>query len=271
MTAPRDRSAPRSDRSAPSAEPVVVVSGAAGTLGRAIANELAKRGASLVLLDRDGSGIEKLARDLEPAARAEAIRADLTTWDELESAVVAATNVFGGADVVVNSIGTEGPVGPVEELPLAEVMRSYEINVFSVLRLMQLFIAHFKGRDGGRIVNLASGAGLAGTSQMVAYSSSKHAVVGLTRSAAAELASSGIAVNAVCPGCVTSPMMARIEADLGYRAEVGAASGALFASSIPAQRYATPEEVANLVAYLAIDAPSYLTGATLVLDGAMRA
>ena len=102
---------------------------------------------------------------------------------------------------------------------------------------------------------------------MAAYSSSKHALVGLTRSLAREVARYGISANAVCPGCIESPMMERIEDDLAAITGVSAS----FADAIPAGRYATPQEVAGLVTYLALDAPPYLTGAALVIDGGLRA
>jgi NAD(P)-dependent dehydrogenase (short-subunit alcohol dehydrogenase family) len=132
---------------------------------------------------------------------------------------------------------------------------------------MKALIPHFKAAGAGRIINIASGAGLAGSEFMAAYSSSKHALIGLTRSAARELAPYGVPVNAVCPGVIESPMMDRIERSLeGLTGRVSS-----FESAVPMGRYAQPAEVANLVTYLAIDAPLYLTGAALVIDGALRA
>jgi NAD(P)-dependent dehydrogenase (short-subunit alcohol dehydrogenase family) len=126
---------------------------------------------------------------------------------------------------------------------------------------MRALVPGLRERGGGRIVNLASGAGLAGAELMTVYSASKHAVVGLSRTAARELAPYGIAVNALCPGCVESPMMSRVEQ----------AAGGSFVDAIPAGRYATTEEIADVAAYLALEAPPYLTGAAIVVDGALRA
>ena len=124
-----------------------------------------------------------------------------------------------------------------------------------------------KEQQFGRIINMASGAGLSGTPYMTPYNSSKHAVVGITRCLALELGNSGIQVNAVCPGCVESEMMSRIEEEFA-RIEGEPVS---WESSIPLERYAKPEEVASLVGYLAKDAPEYINGQALIIDGGMRA
>ena len=123
--------------------------------------------------------------------------------------------VFGRLDAVVNNAGVEGPISPAEDLDLEDVLAVYQVNVFGTLRVMKAVLPTFKGQRSGRIVNVASGAGTAGTAFMAAYSSSKHAVIGLTRSIAREVADHNVLVNAVCPGSVESPMMDRIEAELG--------------------------------------------------------
>jgi NAD(P)-dependent dehydrogenase (short-subunit alcohol dehydrogenase family) len=147
------------------------------------------------------------------------------------------------------------------------VRRVFDINVFALLAFSGVAMRHFRSVRAGRIVNLASGAGLAGTGMMAAYAASKHAVVGLTRSMAQEAGPAGIAVNAVCPGCVDSPMMERIEERLG-ELEGKAVS---FRSSIPMARYCDPAEVAETVAWLALEAPAYITGTAMVIDGGLRA
>jgi NAD(P)-dependent dehydrogenase (short-subunit alcohol dehydrogenase family) len=250
------------------APPTVAVTGAAGTPGKAIAQEFLGRGASLVLVDRDESGLNEVVRSLASAGGYVAVVADIIDDDAGAQVLGAALAAFGRLDVLVNNAGTEGPIGPVEDIAMDAALSTFQLNVFAPLRLMQACIGHFRGRGRGRIINMASGAGLAGTANMAAYSASKHALVGLTRSAAAELAGSGIAVNAICPGCVESPMMSRIESDLR---QGGGTSASPFVAGIPAARFADPREVANLAAYLAFDAPTYLTGATMVIDGAMRA
>jgi NAD(P)-dependent dehydrogenase (short-subunit alcohol dehydrogenase family) len=240
---------------------VVVVMGAGGRLGSAIADELEARGAALVLADSDESSLDR------PGARALAVRADLRGQQEVDALVREGIEAVGGVDAVVNAAGSGGPVAPTEELSADDLAELYDVNVVGPFRLLKAVLPHFKERRGGRIVNVASGTGLAGSEYMAAYSSSKHALVGLTRSLAREVARYGISANAVCPGCIESPMMERIEGDLA--AITGATAS--FADAIPAGRYATPEEVAGLVTYLALDAPPYLTGAALVIDGGLRA
>ena len=245
--------------------PVVVVAGAAGRLGSAVVEALAARGATLVLADREGDALER-ARGLagEPCLT---VPTDLREEDQVGALVARALEEFGGVDAVVNGAGTEGPVALLEDVSAEELVEVYDVNVFGPFRLLKAVLPHFKERKQGRIVNVASGAGLAGTEYSAAYSSSKHALVGLTRSLAREVARHGISVNAVCPGCIESPMMDRIERSLEAITGVRAS----FVDAIPAGRYAASDEVANLVSYLALDAPPYLTGAALVIDGALRA
>jgi 3-oxoacyl-[acyl-carrier protein] reductase len=221
----------------------VLVTGAAGELGRAVVAALEARGAEVV------------ASDLRPADGI--VAADVTRDDDVDRLVRDAAPLDG----CVNAFGAEGPVAPLEQLDLDDVRALLELNVLAVLRVLRALVPHLRARGGGRVVNLASGAGLAGAELLAAYSASKHAVVGLSRSAARELAADGIAVNALCPGCVESPMMGRIET----------AAGGPVTASIPAGRYASPAEVADVAAYLALEAPPYLTGAAIVVDGALRA
>jgi NAD(P)-dependent dehydrogenase (short-subunit alcohol dehydrogenase family) len=213
---------------------LVLVTGAAGTIGAAVVAAVEARGGAVV--------------------RSDLPDADVTRDEDVERLVREA----GPVTACVNAFGSEGQLGPLEELDLDAARALLELNVLAVLRVMKALVPGMRDRGGGRIVNLASGAGLAGADMMAAYAASKHAVVGLTRTAARELAADAIAVNAVCPGCVDSPMMARVEAVAGR-------------AQIPAGRYASPEEIAEVAAWLALEAPRYLTGAAIVVDGAMRA
>lgn len=243
----------------------MIVVGAGGRLGAAVAEALAAREARLVLADADETGLERVGSRID--GRALTQRTDIRDEQDVEALVRRAIDEHGGVDAVVNAAGVEGPVAPLEDVSPEAFADVYEANLFGPLRVLRALLPHFKGRRRGRVVNVASGAGLAGVAYMAAYSSSKHALVGLTRSLAREVAAHGVSVNAVCPGCVDSPMMERIERRLG--GIVG--GGASFIDSIPAGRYAAPDEVAGLVAYLVLDAPPYLTGEALVIDGGLRA
>jgi NAD(P)-dependent dehydrogenase (short-subunit alcohol dehydrogenase family) len=247
--------------------PVVVLTGAAGHLGRAIADGLAARGARLLLVDLDGDALVRVGAALPPGTTA-TLATDVTAPDAPAAAFDAALAAFGRVDALVNNAGIEGPVARIEDVPIEALRRVMEVNVIALAAFSQEAVRRFRAQGGGRIVNIASGAGLAGTGLMTPYSTSKHAVVGLTRSVAREVADAGITVNAVCPGCVDSPMMGRIEARLG---ELQGRDDVSFVAGIPAGRYCRPDEVADAVAWLALDAPPYVNGTAMVIDGAMRA
>ncbi len=265
--------------------PNVLLTGAAGHLGRRIAVQLASAGGRLALCDIDQDGLEMLAIELAdggaqegPAAVGSSrnrnaaadssvvVPADVTDEAAARAAVHEACDRLGGLDVLVNAAGVEGPTAPVEDLDAADVRRTFEVNVLSMFWLCGAAAEVFKAVGGGRIVNMASGAGLAGGAYTGVYHASKHAVVGLTRSLALELGPSGIVVNAVCPGFVESPMVDRIVSALG---DMDLPTE--YAHMVPLGRYADPDEVAETVRYLACEAPEYMTGSCLVLDGGLRA
>lgn len=267
--------------------PNVLLTGAAGHLGQHIAQCLASGAADLALSDVDADRLADAAGritecggrqprsagnpDAPQEATADAapviiIAADVTDEAAARAMVHQASERLGGLDVLVNAHGIEGPTAPVEALDPDEVRRTFDVNVMSLFWLCGAAAEIFKAAGGGRIVNLASGAGLAGGAFTGVYHASKHAVVGLTRSLALELGPAGIVVNAVCPGFVESPMVDRIVASLG---DLDLPTE--YAHMVPLGRYADPDEVAETVRYLACDAPEYMTGTCLVLDGGLRA
>lgn len=241
----------------------VLLTGAAGHLGSAMTEQLADRGVEVAVNDLDAAGAAALAERFDAV---EPFGADVAEPRQASELVGQVVERFGRLDVVVNGAGIEGPTAPIDQLDPAEVERVFAVNVLSMFWICAAAVPHLRDTSG-RIVNLASGAGLAGGAFFAAYHASKHAVVGLTRSLARELGPSGIAVNAVCPGYVDSPMVRRILARLGdlTGSTVDPEPG------IPIGRMATAAEVAELVAFLALDAPGSMTGECLVLDGGMRA
>ena len=229
-----------------------------------MARLLGERSCPLALNDVDEPSVRELAASVSGAV---AFGADVSDPAAAARLAEAATDQFGAIDVLINAAGIEGPLAEVENLDPAEVRRVFAVNVMSMFWLCRAVVPAMKQQGRGRIVNLASGAGLAGGALASPYHASKHAVVGLTRSLARELGPHRIAVNAVCPGYVDSPMAERIldatETITGHRPEV--------IDQVPMGRLADPAEVASTVAFLALDAPEYLTGESLVLDGALRA
>lgn len=242
----------------------VLITGAGGHLGPPMARSLADRSVALVLNDIDGEAVERVAGSIDNAV---AVPADVS---DPEAAAWLVADVFdrvGPVDVLVNAAGIEGPISPIEDVGDEAVKRVFDVNVMSVFWLCRAVVPAMKERRAGRIVNIASGAGLAGGAWASPYHASKHAVVGLTRSLARELAPHGVAVNAVCPGYVESPMVERISA----REEAITGLAPDIARAVPMGRMADAAEVAATVAFLALDAPIYMTGSTLVLDGGLRA
>lgn len=246
-----------------------VVTGGAGHLGRAIGAALAQRGMSVMLSDVTPERVQEAIAAIEaPDGTVRGHVADVTDEHSVAGLVEATIDAFGEISVVVNNAGVEGPVVPTDELSLDEARFVYEVNAVAVLAVIKHTLPHLRRHGAGRIINIASGAGISGAAFMATYNSSKHAVIGITRSVAREVAPEGIAVNAVCPGCIESPMMDRIEQQL---AKLRGVDDISFVSSIPMGRYATPTEVAGVVAYLALDAPTYLTGTTVLVDGGLYA
>lgn len=246
--------------------PIVLISGAGGTLGRAIAAAVAGRDARLILTDRSMDDLSAWSDEVADRTLL-SVPADLRQAAALDE-IVSAVRDVGGLDAFVNSAGVEGPVGRAEAISAEAISDTFDVNVFAAFRMLGALVPALRRRGGGRIVNVASGAGLAGVGFLAAYSASKHALVGLTRSLAREVAPDGISVNAVCPGFIESPMMQRLESAL---AEIGPTSSAAYETMIPAGRYAKPSEIAEVVAYLALEAPTYLTGAAIPVDGGFRA
>lgn len=243
--------------------PVAIVTGAAGEIGRAIVAELAKEGAALGLTDLDPAGLSAASR-LLPADAAVARPLDLRDPAGLGAFVSEVCHTFGGLDACVLAAGIAGPVGPACEASDEEIEQVFNVNVLSMFRLLRAVLPVMRAAGRGRVVALASGAGLGAAPHIAPYAASKHAVVGLVRTVAVEEASAGISVNAVCPGLVDSPMLSRIEADIR-------AAGGPEGKGPPFGRNATPNEIAETVTFLALQAPAYLTGATISIDGGLRA
>jgi len=241
-----------------------IVTGAGGIIGKSIVVNLVSDGFNVIASDINEESLNTYFAD-DKNVLIEG--GDITDLDIQKKVLNKAIEKFNKIDVLVNNAGVEGSVVPIDELNLDSVRKLYEVNVFSIISFSGLVAKKMKEQQSGRIINMASGAGLSGTPYMTPYNSSKHAVVGITRCLALELGNSGIQVNAVCPGCVESEMMSRIEQEFG-RIEGEPVS---WESSIPLERYAKPEEVASLVGYLAKDAPEYINGQALIIDGGMRA
>jgi 3alpha(or 20beta)-hydroxysteroid dehydrogenase len=244
---------------------VAIVTGAAGGIGGATSLALAARGASVLAVDLDEAGAERTAAAVvEEGGSAAAVRADVTDPDAVAGYVAECESRFGGVDAFFNNAAYEGAIAEIPDYPLEEYERTMAVNVRGVFLGLKHVIPAMRRRGGGSIVNVSSQAGLRGVPNLSAYSASKHAVIGLTRGAALEVAPD-IRVNCVCPGPTDTRMMRDIE-DV-VRGQGGDPSS--FVDRIPVGRYGRPEEIAELVAWVLLDAPPFLTGAVLPIDGGM--
>jgi len=230
----------------------ILITGAAGVIGQAAARRLSGQGYPLLLADRNAATVERLAASLPAASWA---AGDATIASDVAAIFAQAGPDLGG---VVLAVGTEGPIGPIEDCEDEAFLRAMALNVTSVWLGLKAAIKVLKPKGRGSIVVLASISGTMGMPMMSAYAASKHAVLGLVRSAAREAAASGVRINAVCPGPAASEMMRRIDDAMG-RADS--------AKSIPMGRYVEPDEIAEMIAFLCSDASRYSTGSSFMLDG----
>lgn len=249
---------------------VAIVTGAAGGIGLAAVERFAQEGASIVAVDLASSPLDEAINVAEAAgASAIAVPTDVTRAAEVEGYVEAAVKRFGGVDVLFNNAGIEGWVGAMTDYPEEMFDRVLAVNVKGVWLGMKHAAPEMRKRGGGAIVNTSSVAGLGGTPNLFAYGASKHAVIGMTKSAALELAPQGTRVNAVCPAPIETRMMRSIER--GVNADAPEAVRDNIAAQNPMARYGEPAEVAALVAYLCSADAAYVNGAIIPIDGGSRA
>jgi NAD(P)-dependent dehydrogenase (short-subunit alcohol dehydrogenase family) len=234
-----------------------LVTGAASGIGKAVALALAGEGACVIIADlNEQGGREVAAQIVEAGGSARAVACDVADEAAVEAAVMGVVEIEGRLDVMVNNAGIGGEVAPIIECQAADWDRVLAINLRGVFFGVK-HAARAMLQSGGSIVNIASVAGIGAAAKLGPYGASKAGVIQLTQTAAMELASKGIRVNAVCPGWTETPILGQFE-----RSDLVA--------QVPLRRIGRPEEIANMVVYLASDAAAFVTGSAFRIDGGIR-
>lgn len=242
-----------------------IVTGAASGMGRATAHLLADEGVQVAVVDLDAGGVNTVLSEIrevhgEGVARGYPI--DVTDSADLESLVDDVQEAFGGLDILINNAGVS--LGSSVDLSDDDFWtawnRTLQVNLTAQIRLIRLVLPLLRTSDAARIVNVASTEAIVATATLSAYAASKSAVTGLTRSLAAELGPEGITVNCVCPGPINTGMTAAIPQ---------AAKETYARRMVALRRYGEPEEVAHMTVSLCLPSMSFVTGASIVVDGGM--
>ena len=245
---------------------VAVITGAANGFGLAVASRLADEGARLVLVDRDASALSAASSKLGGLA----VVADVSVESEVDGYVAAAVAEFGRIDLFFNNAGIEGRMAPMTELSVADFDRVWAVNGRGVFMGLRAVLSVMKGQRSGVIVNTASMAAIKGAATFSPYIASKHAVLGLTKSAALEGAPYGIRVNCVAPGHIDTRMARDLTAQIDPSDPEGVYRSV--SDTVPLyKRYGTAAEVANVVAWLLSSESEYVSGALHLIDGALNA
>ena len=246
---------------------VAVITGAGSGIGRATARLFASEGAALIIADVDEKGGQETVTKITGAGGAASFtRTDVSKAAEVEDLMRAAIDAHGRLDVIFNNAGVEGEQARTADCSLENWERVIGINLNGVFHGLKYGIPALLLNGGGSIINTASTAGVNGYPGMPAYSASKSGVIQLTKTAAAEYARKGVRVNCICPGGIFTPLVERFTT--GLAPEV---VKKLVESVHPIGRFGTPEEVAQLVLYLASDDSAFCTGAPFIIDGGMLA
>lgn len=245
-------------------KPVALVTGAATGIGFATARAFARAGYQVVLADRDAERGEAAAAELRETSGADFIQADVADADGVAGLHREIMNTHGRLDAACNNAGVEGEQAPTGEASLENFDRVLSVNLRGAFLCLREQMRIMAGQGHGAVVNMASVAGLVGFATLPAYCASKGGVVQLTRAAALEYATSGIRVNAVCPGAIKTEMIDRITHE---QAEIEQQFQALH----PMERFGTVDEVADTVVWLCSQRAGFITGQALAVDGGMVA
>lgn len=244
--------------------PVVLITGALTGIGRATAIIFAQEGANIVVSGRRDQQGEELVAELKGfGSEAIFVHSDVRKDEDMRNLVDQTVKHFGRLDIAINNAGTEGAPGLVTDQTEESYAATFDTNVMGTLLSMKHELRAMLAQRSGSIVNVSSAYGSVGASGASVYVASKHAVEGLTKSAALEVAGTGIRVNVVAPGTTDTGMLTRFTGtDQNKTALI---------STVPVKRFAAPEEVAHVIVFVASENASYMTGASIPVDGGMLA
>ncbi|GGW95580.1 SDR family NAD(P)-dependent oxidoreductase [Alteromonas halophila] len=244
----------------------ILITGGGSGIGAAVARLTASRGALVGVADVHSDNARDVVADIERnGGRAYAVSVDVTSAEAIADMFKVAAEKSAVLDVLINNAGVDHLPAPMHEVSDEALMRNIDVNLIGVWRCMRRAIGTMLGQGHGQIINLASVAGLRSAPMISAYSATKHAVIGLTRSTAVEYARANIRINAVCPSFVDTPMVQGVLSHMDERGRNG------IIRANPMKRLGKPDEISGAIAWLCSDESSFMTGQSVVLDGGMLA
>ena len=247
---------------------VAIITGGAGGIGTAAAKLFTDEGAKVLLVDRNEAALQRVVDTLGGAVASYAV-ADVTQPAEVQGYVQTALERYQGIDILLANAGVEGVIQPITDYPVDIFDQVIAVNVRGVWLGLKYAIPAMRARGGGSIIITSSTAGIHGAVGLSAYTTSKHAVIGLMRTAALECVPWGIRVNTVNPAPIETRMMRSLEE--GFAPGSAEQAKQRIAASVPLQRYGSPEEVAHVMLFLAGDESRYCTGGVYMVDGGISA
>lgn len=244
---------------------VAIITGGTGGIGKATAKRFLEEGAKVTIVDLSQFELDKAKAELGGLGELLAVQADVTREDQTEDYVNKTIEAFGTIDIFFNNAGIEGKIQPLVDVSLEDFEKVQAVNVRGVFLGLKHVLPTMIAKGSGSVINMSSTGGLDGSPNLSPYITSKHAVTGISKTAALEVAQHNVRVNSVHPCPVNTRMMRSIES--GFRPEAAEDAQKNFARRIPLRRYAESDEIANLVLFLASDESHFITGVQYRIDG----
>jgi NAD(P)-dependent dehydrogenase (short-subunit alcohol dehydrogenase family) len=248
---------------------VAIITGGSGGIGKVTARRFLEEGASVVLVDLKEEDLQAAAGELKDAGKVVTVAADVSREEDVAGYVKKTMDQFGRIDVFFNNAGIEGKVAPITDQKIQDFDKVIAVNVRGVFLGLHHVLRVMQQQGSGSVINMSSVAGLMGSPGVAPYVASKHAVVGITKSAALEMGPHGVRVNSVHPSPVNTRMMRSLEE--GFQPGHGEEAKAALTKDIPLGRYGESDDIASVVLFLASDESGFVTGAQYRIDGGMGA